>query len=81
MAWQVWLAFFGAAIAIAVVGLRRPWVLIGLLVLPLMITQIRRVLRGARGPELISVLGATGRIEFLYAVLAAAGFLITGIAA
>ena len=70
----------GAAVAVAVVGFRRPWVLITLLVVPLMLTQIRRVLRGARGPELIGVLGATGRIEFLYAVLAASGFVITGIA-
>jgi len=64
-------------LAVAVVGVRRPWVLIGLLVLPLAVIQARAVLGGARGKQLIGVLGATGRLEFFYAVLVAIGLVLT----
>lgn len=67
----------GAMLAVAAVGIRRPWVLLGLLVLPLVISAARTVLAGARGPKLIAVLVGTGRIEFIYAVLAAAGLVLT----
>ncbi len=67
----------GGMLAIAAVGVRRPWVLIGLLVLPLAVIQARAVLGGARGNQLIGVLGATGRLEFLYAVLVAIGLVLT----
>ncbi|MGI8416384.1 MAG: 1,4-dihydroxy-2-naphthoate polyprenyltransferase, partial [Nakamurella sp.] len=42
----------GALLASAVVGLRHPWVLLGLLTVPLAMVPVRAVLRGARGPKL-----------------------------
>lgn len=67
----------GALLAVAVVGLRHPWVLLGLLTLPLAAVPVRAVLRGARGPKLISVLVATGRLEFSYSILVALGMIIS----
>ncbi|MBE7162950.1 MAG: 1,4-dihydroxy-2-naphthoate polyprenyltransferase [Williamsia herbipolensis] len=71
----------GAAIAVVAVGLRRPWVLIALLVLPAALGPVRAVLQGARGRSLIAVLGTTGLVEFGYAVLAAVGFALTRLTA
>ncbi|AZI58752.1 1,4-dihydroxy-2-naphthoate polyprenyltransferase [Nakamurella antarctica] len=65
-----------AFLAVVVVGIRHPWCLIALLAVPLAVPPIRSVLAGARGPKLISVLGATGRLELVYAVLLTAGLLL-----
>jgi 1,4-dihydroxy-2-naphthoate octaprenyltransferase len=37
------------------------------------ISPVRRVLRGAKGPELIAVLGETGRLQIIFGVLLAVG--------
>jgi 1,4-dihydroxy-2-naphthoate octaprenyltransferase len=63
----------GAFLAVLVIGLRHPWALLALLSAPLAVPPVRQVLAGARGPSLIAVLGATGRLEFVYAVLLGLG--------
>ncbi|WP_029136226.1 1,4-dihydroxy-2-naphthoate polyprenyltransferase [Nakamurella lactea] len=71
----------GAFLAVIAVGIRRPWVLLGLLPILLAIAPVKAVLHGARGPKLIAVLGATGAIEFAYAVLVTLGLVFTRLAA
>jgi 1,4-dihydroxy-2-naphthoate octaprenyltransferase len=56
--------------AIAVV---RPWALIALCCLPMIVAPLRRVAGGATGPALIAVLVDTGRIQLVYGVLLAVG--------
>lgn len=63
----------GAFLAVLVIGLSHPWSLFALLAIPLAVPPVRQVLGGARGRALIAVLGATGRLEFVYAVLLALG--------
>ncbi len=50
-----------------------PWVLLGLLVLPLALPPLRRVAGGAGGLALVPVLGATGRLELVLAVALGVG--------
>lgn len=69
-----------AFLAILVMGIRHPWTLLGLLAIPLGLAPVRQVLAGARGPALISVLGATGRLELVYAVLLTVGLILTPVA-
>ncbi|MGS0687604.1 1,4-dihydroxy-2-naphthoate polyprenyltransferase [Nakamurella sp. GG22] len=64
----------GAFVAAATVGVTSPWCFLALLPLPLAVPPVRQVLGGARGGALIPVLGATGRLEFVYAVLLGLGF-------
>jgi len=63
----------GAFLAVLVIGLGHPWALLALLAIPLAVPPVRQVLGGARGRALIVVLGATGRLEFVYAVLLGLG--------
>ena len=63
----------GAFIAVLALAPSHPWCLLGLLAVPLAVPPTRSVLRGARGRDLITVLGQTGRLEFVYAVLVGAG--------
>jgi 1,4-dihydroxy-2-naphthoate octaprenyltransferase len=51
----------------------RPWALLALLAAPLSIPPTRRVLGGAKGPELIAVLGETGRLQISFGALLAIG--------
>jgi len=67
----------GALLAVVVVGIRRPWVLLGLLAAPPALIEVRAVLRGARGKDLIAVLGGTGRVELLYALSVSIGLVLT----
>jgi 1,4-dihydroxy-2-naphthoate polyprenyltransferase len=64
-------------VAAAVVALNRPWVLLALAAAPLAIAPARQVRRGAAGPELIGVLGATGKLQMAYGLLASIGLLIS----
>lgn len=66
----------GAFLAVAVVGFRHPWCLLGLAAGVFVIDPIRRVLAGATGRELIAVLAATARTEFAYAILVTVGLII-----
>ncbi|TKV58581.1 1,4-dihydroxy-2-naphthoate polyprenyltransferase [Nakamurella flava] len=68
----------GAYLAVLVVGIGHPWCLLALLSLPLAVPPVRAVLGGAKGRDLIAVLGATGRLEFVYAVLLTIGLVFDG---
>jgi 1,4-dihydroxy-2-naphthoate octaprenyltransferase len=50
-----------------------PWALIALLAAPLSVPPTQRVLGGAKGPELIAVLGETGRLQIAFGALLAIG--------
>ena len=69
------LLILGFAMVI-VVGVDRPWVLLALGSVPLAVIPIRAVLAGAKGPALIAVLGATGKLQMGFGVLAAAGLIL-----
>ncbi len=53
-----------------------PWVLLGLLAVPLGVRAERTVLGGTTGRELVPVLAGTGLYEIAYAVLAALGVVV-----
>ena len=72
---------YTALVAVSVVTLAgmafwEPWVLLGLLALPLAAKGVRTVVSGTTGRELVPVLAATGLYEVAYAVLAAVGVVI-----
>jgi 1,4-dihydroxy-2-naphthoate polyprenyltransferase len=58
-------------VALAVAG--TPWALLALVATPLAVPPLRRVLAGATGPDLIAVLGRTGRLQLALAAGLAAG--------
>jgi len=64
------LAPFVLLLAIAVV---RPWALIGLAALPLVVVPVRRVVAGTTGRGLIDVLVASGRLHLVFGLLVAVG--------
>jgi 1,4-dihydroxy-2-naphthoate octaprenyltransferase len=61
---------FPVAIALAA---PRHWALLALLAAPLSLPATRKVLGGAKGPELIPVLGDTAKLQISYGVLLAIG--------
>jgi 1,4-dihydroxy-2-naphthoate octaprenyltransferase len=61
---------FAVSIAIAVV---RPWALLSLLALPLVVAPVKRVASGEEGRGLVEVLVATGRLQLVYGLLLAVG--------
>ncbi len=63
----------GAFLAALVMAVSHPWCLLALLALPLAVPPVRQVLSGVRGPALVVVLGATARVEIVYAVLLGLG--------
>ncbi|MFN8099338.1 MAG: 1,4-dihydroxy-2-naphthoate polyprenyltransferase [Dermatophilaceae bacterium] len=64
-----------AAFALAAYAARSTvWALLALVALPLAALEIRRVVGGARGRDLIPVLAGTGQTQLAYAVLLATGF-------
>ena len=65
-----------AFLAIIVIGITHPWCLLALLAAPLAVAAVRSVLAGATGRDLIAVLGATGRLELVYAVALTVGLLL-----
>jgi 1,4-dihydroxy-2-naphthoate polyprenyltransferase len=62
---------------IALVGMTRPWALLGLLALPLALPPARTVLSGGRGPALIGALQGTGLLTLATGVLLATGLALT----
>ncbi|MBA9006981.1 1,4-dihydroxy-2-naphthoate polyprenyltransferase [Thermomonospora cellulosilytica] len=50
-----------------------PWALLTLLAAPLSLPPVQKVMQGAKGPELIPVLGETGRLQVAYGALLAVG--------
>ncbi|REE99218.1 1,4-dihydroxy-2-naphthoate polyprenyltransferase [Thermomonospora umbrina] len=59
-------------IALAVAA-PHPWVLLTLLAAPLSLPPTQKVMNGAKGRDLIPVLGETGRLQIAYGVLLALG--------
>jgi 1,4-dihydroxy-2-naphthoate polyprenyltransferase len=50
-----------------------PWVLMAMLATPLSLPPMQKVMQGAKGSELIPVLGETGRLQIAYGALLAVG--------
>jgi 1,4-dihydroxy-2-naphthoate octaprenyltransferase len=50
-----------------------PWVLIALLAAPFSVPPTQKVIQGAKGRDLIPVLGMTARLQIVYGVLLAVG--------
>ncbi len=65
-----------AALAVVVAVGETPWLLLGLVSLPLALRACRVVLRGAVGPQLIPVLRDTGLTELVYAAGLLVGYLL-----
>jgi 1,4-dihydroxy-2-naphthoate octaprenyltransferase len=63
---------------ILAVGVTRPWVLIGLLAVPLAVPPARTVLGGGRGPALIAALQDTGLLTLATGILLGAGLALSG---
>ncbi len=66
-----------AFVVVLLVGLARPWALLGLLAAPVAVPPVRTVLSGARGPALIAALGGTGRATLVTGVVFAAGLALS----
>ncbi|SDG03246.1 1,4-dihydroxy-2-naphthoate polyprenyltransferase [Klenkia brasiliensis] len=66
-----------AFVVVALVGLDRPWALLGLLAAPVAVPPVRTVLSGARGPALIAALGGTGRATLVTGVVFALGLALS----
>ncbi|HAF68687.1 MAG TPA: 1,4-dihydroxy-2-naphthoate polyprenyltransferase [Acidimicrobiaceae bacterium] len=62
-----------AFLSLPYLSLLRPGALLALLALPAAVVPIRSVLRGAAGLELVSVLGATGKLQMIYGALLCVG--------
>jgi 1,4-dihydroxy-2-naphthoate polyprenyltransferase len=65
-----------SVLTLVAMALWEPWVLLGLLALPLAAKGVRTVLAGTTGRALVPVLAATGFYEVAYAVLAAIGVVL-----
>lgn len=63
----------GALAMVVPVALSRPWALLALAALVLARRPVRAVLSGSAGPELVPVLGATGRLQLVAGSLLAIG--------
>ena len=68
-------AAFVAAVAGAVAF--RPLLALAIVAVPLAVIPIRRVMGGARGRDLIAVLGETGRLQLAYGALATLGLILS----
>jgi 1,4-dihydroxy-2-naphthoate octaprenyltransferase len=58
-----------AFLCVPIVAVSRPWAMIALASALWAIAPNTRVLRGAKGPELIAVLGETGRLQIIFGAL------------
>jgi len=63
--------------AILLIGLARPWALLGLLALPLALRPVRTVTSGGRGPVLIGALKDTGQLTLATGVLLGIGLALS----
>jgi 1,4-dihydroxy-2-naphthoate octaprenyltransferase len=76
----LYVALVAAAFVALVVGAlswRRP-ALLGLLAVVAAVPPVARIRRGATGPELIAVLGETGRMQLAFGALTAIGLIVGG---
>lgn len=60
-------------VLVVVASFERPWALLGLAATPLAIGPCRTVLGGAKGQELIPVLGQTGKLQLAFGLTATIG--------
>jgi 1,4-dihydroxy-2-naphthoate octaprenyltransferase len=65
-----------AFVLVGVAAFARTWVVLALLAIPLAASAVRTVLGGASGPELIVVLGETGRVQLVFGALATVGLIL-----
>ena len=64
-------------VVVLLVGLGRPWALLGLLAAPLAVPPARTVLRGGTGPALISALQGTGQATLVTGVVFGLGLALS----
>ena len=76
--WFYVLLLVGAFACVVGAAAWRPWTLLGLAAMPLAIPPSRTVLGGAAGPDLIPVLGATGRLQLAFGVAVSVGLALGG---
>jgi len=62
---------------VLLIGIDRPWALLGLAAAPLAVPPVRTVLGGGRGPVLIGALKATGQLTLATGVLFAVGLALS----
>jgi 1,4-dihydroxy-2-naphthoate octaprenyltransferase len=67
-----------ALAVVALVGVVRPWALLGLLAVPLALPPARTVLSGGQGPALIGALQGTGLLTLATGVLLGTGLALSG---
>jgi 1,4-dihydroxy-2-naphthoate octaprenyltransferase len=76
---RFYVGLIGLALAfvviIAIVG--RPWALLGLLGVAVAVPPLKAVVRGARGRDLIAVLGGTGKVQLATGLLTAVGIALS----
>lgn len=70
------LLLLSAHIAALLAGFISPWALFTLALLPVSYSIAKRVLKGAVGKDLIPLLGKTGRLQMLFALLLSLAFII-----
>ena len=63
------------AIVVAVLG-HQPAAIIAVLAAPVAVRPVRTVMRGAKGPALIPVLGDTGRVQLVFGLLLTVGLIL-----
>jgi 1,4-dihydroxy-2-naphthoate polyprenyltransferase len=70
-------AIAGAFVAVAVVGVTRPWALLALAAAPLAVSPVRLVLSRSDPPSLIAALVATTRLQVALAALLSVGIVLS----
>jgi 1,4-dihydroxy-2-naphthoate octaprenyltransferase len=68
----------GSFLVVLVIGITRPWALLGLLALPLGRSPVRTVLSGGQGRALIAALQGTGVLTLVTGVLLGGGLALSG---
>ena len=63
--------------AVASAAMWRPWVVVAVVAAPLAGVPARRIRAGAKGRDLIAVLGETGRLQLAYGLLATVGLVLS----
>jgi 1,4-dihydroxy-2-naphthoate octaprenyltransferase len=75
--------FYGVLVVVAllaafdVAAIWRPWTALVAAAIPLAVVPLRKVFAGARGRDLIAVLGDTGRLQMAYGLLATVGLILS----
>jgi 1,4-dihydroxy-2-naphthoate octaprenyltransferase len=67
-----------AYVLVLVASLWRPWVVLALASAALAVAPVAAIRSGARGPALVPVLGATGKLQLAFGALATIGLALSG---